>query len=42
MNPTALFFWVFLGIVGYLIATTTGALVGVAIGLFLSLLAELL
>ena len=42
MNPTALFFWIFLGIIGYLFDGTTGALVGVAVGLFLSLLAEAL
>ena len=42
LNSTAVALWVFLAIIGYLFAGTTGALVGLAVGLGLSLLADFL
>jgi hypothetical protein len=40
MNPTAVVFWAFLALVGYLIGDSHGALIGLAIGMGLSLLAS--
>ncbi len=40
LNPGAVALWALLGIVGYLIGGPTYALVGVAIGLTLSIIAQ--
>lgn len=42
LNPTALAFWAFLGLAGYLVSGTVhGALVGLVIGLGISVLIDL-
>lgn len=41
MNPTVVIFWIFLALVGYLINESQGALIGLAIGLGLTVLAEM-
>jgi hypothetical protein len=42
MNPTAIVFWAFLGLVGFMIGGSTGAIIGVTIGLGVSLIASAL
>ena len=42
LNITALIFWVFCGLIGYLVGGVNGALIGVSAASGLSLLAELL
>lgn len=42
MNPSAIVFWAFLAGIGYLINDTDGAVVGLLVGLGMSLLADML
>lgn len=42
LNPTAVIMWVFCGLIGWLVGDTTGAVVGVAAGLALSMLAAII
>ena len=42
MNPLPFVAWTFMGIVGYLVAGSTGALIGIALGLGLTLISEIL
>lgn len=42
INPTALVMWTLMGCIGWLLGDTTGAIIGVSAGLFLTLIADII